>query len=90
MCGDGFVVGLESCDDGSYDHIGCDDICTGIIQGYACVHHQPNQSVCTTICGDGLVLGSETCDDGTLNNEGCNSTCNGYLSGWGCNGGSET
>ncbi len=62
ICGDGVVVGDESCDDGNTEAgDGCRADCAGI-----------------EICGDGLVdeVAEETCDDGNLDNgDGCDDRC---------------
>jgi len=36
-CGDWYTVGLESCDDGTDDDIGCLISCTGIKPGFDCI-----------------------------------------------------
>ena len=67
-CGDGLVVGFETCDDGGLlDGDGCSSACR-VEQGFSC-SSQPSQ--CEAICGDGLVLGSETCDDGLSPSASC-------------------
>jgi cysteine-rich repeat protein len=62
ICGDGVVVGSESCDDGNtLAGDGCRTDCAGL-----------------EVCGDGLVDEAldETCDDGNLeNDDGCDDRC---------------
>jgi len=76
ICGDGLVVGSETCDDGNHANgDGCSDICT-IEAGFSCMITSRNVSSCSTICGDGLVKGKEQCDDGnTRNGDGCSANC---------------
>lgn len=67
-CGDGILVGNETCDDGSNDLFGANSDCTGPRPGFYC---DPNLSgtpanTTYTICGDGLVAGFETCDINVL------------------------
>ena len=62
VCGDGVLVGDESCDDGNTEAgDGCRADCAGV-----------------EICGDGLVdeVVDETCDDGNLDKgDGCDDRC---------------
>ncbi len=73
ICGDGLIVGSETCDDdGRIPGDGCSAACQ-IELGFSCTG-QP--SVCTAGCGDGRILGSETCDDdGRIDGDGCSATC---------------
>ena len=83
-CGDGFVAGYETCDDGNTTASdGCSATCA-VESGYSCDTATPN--VCTRIpvCGDGIREGSETCDDGnTTASDGCSATCT-VESGYSC------
>jgi len=74
VCGDGYKIAAEACDDGNLvDGDGCSSSCT-IETGYECTGTP--LSVCTVLCGDGIVLSPETCDDGNLvDGDGCDSTC---------------
>jgi cysteine-rich repeat protein len=73
VCGDGIVVGAETCDDGNTaDGDGCNATCD-VETGYTC---SGSPSTCGTICGDGLILGAETCDDGNpAAGDGCDGAC---------------
>ena len=63
ICGDGILVGSETCDDGDDDGIGCETGCRGVAEGYSCdLDEEPSD--CTNICGDGLIAVPEVCDDG--------------------------
>lgn len=69
ICGDGLVMGNETCDVLSD---GCDASCQ-VERGYKCTS---NPNTCSTICGDGIVLKPEECDDqNTRDFDGCSSTC---------------
>ncbi|MCB9631132.1 MAG: DUF4215 domain-containing protein [Sandaracinus sp.] len=83
LCGDGFVEGTESCDDGNTaDGDGCDSSCRDE-DGFECMGEP---SVCAPVCGDGMILGGEMCDDGgTVAGDGCSATC-GVETGWMCSG----
>lgn len=73
VCGDGFILASEACDDGNVFNVdGCSSTCT-IEAGWTCVNTQnPDSTTCTPICGDGMMKPGEICDDGTpLNNIGC-------------------
>ena len=66
ICGDGLIVGTETCDDGNQmSGDGCSAICLV----------EPN----TASCGDRMISGAEQCDDGTDNGGtiygGCTSDC---------------
>lgn len=73
-CGDGFISGTETCDDGNvFANDGCDASC-GLESGYAC----PTQGAPCYLgaCGDGLVSDPETCDDGNTSPfDGCAADC---------------
>jgi cysteine-rich repeat protein len=73
ICGDGLILGDETCDDGDLTPgDGCNGACR-IEAGYNCAGEP---SHCASICGDGLVVGSETCDDGELQpGDGCDDVC---------------
>ena len=80
-CGDGIVLGSETCDDNNtIDADGCSSTCA-IEVGWHCTG---TPSVCLTECGDGAIAGSETCDDNnTIDADGCSSTC-AIEVGWHC------
>jgi len=82
-CGDGLVLGGETCDDGNrFDGDGCNASCN-VENGFEC-SGQP--SVCATVCGDGVPAGAETCDDFNLNGgDGCDANCQ-IESGFQCSG----
>jgi cysteine-rich repeat protein len=73
VCGDGFVEGAETCDDGNVNAgDGCSAACA-VELGYTCAGEP---SMCSTTCGDGFVEGSEQCDDGNVaSGDGCSSAC---------------
>lgn len=85
ICGDGLVLGDETCDDGSNDGIGCAYGCIGNATGWNCTGGGPTSaSICKTICGDGILISPESCDDGNLiNGDGCSSSCT-IEKGWTC------
>ncbi|CAD8153931.1 unnamed protein product [Paramecium octaurelia] len=86
VCGDGFIVGNEKCDDANLiDEDGCFECqyacqsqCQTCLYG-SCVlcdeekgWHLTSQGDCQTLCGDTIVSGIEQCDDGNeLNYDGC-------------------
>ena len=72
-CGDSFIAGAETCDDGNTDPgDGCSSICQEEV-GWDCTG-QP--STCTPVCGDNVVVADEVCDDGnTDETDGCTSEC---------------
>jgi cysteine-rich repeat protein len=79
-CGDGMVLGDETCDDANFIP---SDGCTACVvdRGFACTGMP---SVCTAGCGDGIVAGSEECDDGaTEDGDGCSGMCR-VESGYSC------
>jgi len=83
------MVGLEQCDDGSDDSLGCNHDCSGDFQGYSCTHTIGGTSSCNAICGDSFRVPPELCDDGTnLDGEGCLPDCSASLSKYSCSGGS--
>ncbi|MEM6559773.1 MAG: DUF4215 domain-containing protein, partial [Myxococcota bacterium] len=73
ICGDGLVVGRETCDDGnSMANDGCSASCE-VEVGFSCDAAEP--SVCGATCGDGIVTALEACDDGnTAAGDGCDDT----------------
>ncbi|MEL7305216.1 MAG: DUF4215 domain-containing protein [Myxococcota bacterium] len=73
ICGDGLVVGRETCDDGnSVANDGCSASCE-VEVGFSCDAAEP--SVCGATCGDGIVTALEACDDGnTTAGDGCDDT----------------
>eukprot|EP01116_Phalansterium_solitarium_P004652 TRINITY_DN156_c0_g1_i3.p1 TRINITY_DN156_c0_g1~~TRINITY_DN156_c0_g1_i3.p1 ORF type:complete len:2233 (+),score=811.24 TRINITY_DN156_c0_g1_i3:424-7122(+) len=82
ICGDGLVVGNETCDDGNtVSGDGCSATCQ-LESNWNCTKTAP--TVCIPVCGDGVVVGSEGCDDGNrVNGDGCDSSCN-VETGWAC------
>ncbi len=84
ICGDGAIVGTETCDDmNTATGDGCDATCM-IEAGWSC---SGAPSVCTMLasCGDGTVDSGEFCDDGnTAAGDGCDASC-GIESGYVCN-----
>lgn len=76
VCGDGNVLGAETCDDSNTDSgDGCSSSCQ-IETGYSCSHSSGSPSVCSPNCGDGQKVGTEQCDDfNTDNGDGCSSAC---------------
>ena len=93
VCGDGKVIGLESCDDWSDDDLGCNSDCSGPHPAFTCTGGDVNSpSVCKPICGDGLVYFPEVCDDGIqpANLKGCDYSCSSNKTGWSCTAGSNT
>lgn len=72
-CGDKFVTGSETCDDGNaLAGDGCSSSCL-VETGYSCTA-QPSE--CWSRCGDGVVASDEKCDDGDLDaGDGCNAAC---------------
>ena len=86
-CGDGYVVGKESCDDSNLrSGDGCSEVCA-----FECCFERllrPGGSTfttrMTTRCGDGCWAGSEECDDGNSDDgDGCSSACK-VERGWIC------
>lgn len=75
ICGDGLIVGSETCDDEDKKNSdGCDSTCQEET-GWTCTG---TPSVCTEDCGDGALVGNETCDDQQAipsNGDGCSSSC---------------
>jgi cysteine-rich repeat protein len=78
ICGDGKVVGTETCDDGNkIDNIGCLADCTGEINGYHCSGGTLTiAATCNIQCGDNFISPGEQCEDGNnVSLDGCSSTC---------------
>jgi MYXO-CTERM domain-containing protein len=74
VCGDGFVAGDESCDDGNKVNAdGCNASCI-VEEGWTC---GGAPSVCQSgKCGDGIVEAVEGCDDGnSVSGDGCSIVC---------------
>ena len=93
ICGDGLIVGFETCDDGNQtDNRGCATNCRGLLSGWNCVGSNISfPSVCTEICDDGRIVGDEICDDQKLETDtswgvdwGCTNDCRGVNLGWNC------
>ncbi|CAD8109512.1 unnamed protein product [Paramecium sonneborni] len=88
ICGDGYIVGKEQCDDANNDaydgcyqcQYSCHLMCLNCFQGL-CIQCEPGyneqESQCIHVCGDGYqVQLEEQCDDGNLdNNDGCSNNC---------------
>jgi cysteine-rich repeat protein len=87
ICGDGFRVGNETCDDGTdTDGDGCKVGCkTGAEPGWTCTGGTlTTKDDCVSTCNDGIVVTGENCDDGDLDNlDGCSSACLQEV-GWSC------
>ncbi len=88
-CGDGLIVGGESCDEGTGPVTAGCNVCAEA-DGWACpattvVGQVPKVGgVCKTVCGDRLIRGAENCDDGNENaKDGCDSSCK-KEAGWVC------
>ena len=81
VCRDGFITGMEECDDGNMDpNDGCSALCT-FEPGFTC---GGEPTVCTPDCGDGVPVGTEECDD--MHNgpgDGCTDACTIEV-GWDC------
>ena len=75
ICGDGFLVDNETCEDGdSASNDGCSDKCT-VEDGYVCTGIL-GEMKCANECGNGVKGGNKVCDDGnTDNDDGCSYTC---------------
>jgi cysteine-rich repeat protein len=73
ICGDGAILGSETCDDGNdLPGDGCRPDCQ-VALGYSC---SGEPSACLLTCGNSFVDAGEQCDDGGLvNGDGCSSTC---------------
>ena len=74
ICGDGMVMGGETCDDGNdMAGDGCSDACR-VEPGSACP--TPGVACHPTVCGDGVREGDESCDDGNVfGGDGCSADC---------------
>jgi len=80
ICGDGQVVGDETCDDlNASGSDGCDSGCK-VEEGWTC---PGTGGACTAICGDGKIVGPQTCDEGTSTPSGGCVACV-RASGWTC------
>jgi len=81
ICGDGFLIDPETCDDGDMDNLdGCNYDCQ-IEPGW-----NTTTDPFTEICGDEFIVGTEECDPGftgTYVAEACNDDCTLDL-GWNC------
>lgn len=91
VCGDGLIVGAETCDDGNLiDGDGCSSFCQ-FEGGYVCTG---TPSSCNSSCGDGVVAQAEQCDDGNMTaGDGCDDTLAGNCqieSGYSCSGSPST
>lgn len=73
LCGDGAILGAETCDDGNLaSGDGCNHACVAEM-GWSCTEQA---LPCAEICGDGIVVGDELCDDGNQSpGDGCSATC---------------
>lgn len=75
ICGDGYIILPETCDDGNkVSGDGCTSDCK-IEDGWTCL--SPGKP-CVDICGDGRTMSKEpdACDDGnTMNGDGCSASC---------------
>lgn len=84
-CGDGFLNGMEQCDDGNArGGDGCSADCSMIEPGYAC---NDTGAPCVRVvqCGDGVVGAGERCDDrNTMGGDGCSADCMTVEPGWSC------
>lgn len=78
ICGDGLIIGTETCDPGNGTITGCTSCSQD--NGYQCdntsgtgpfTNVNPETQSCDTVCGDGIIAGSETCDDGGATITGC-------------------
>ena len=84
VCGDGFVVATEACDDGNTANgDGCDASCA-VESGWTC---GGAPSKCENgSCGDGIIASVEGCDDAnTASGDGCSTVCV-VEEGWVCEG----
>lgn len=94
ICGDGVLVGVETCDDGDIsDNFGCNSDCIGSMPNFDCTTSFLNGTTkCfETICGDMKKMAGEVCDDADLaDNIGCLPDCSEFLPGWFCHGGNQS
>jgi large repetitive protein len=82
LCGDGFNMGIDECDDkNTVSGDGCDSNCT-VELGWTCgTGSFARPDLCFEICGDGRSLKSYSkmgnmCDDGNnYNGDGCDADC---------------
>ncbi|MBU1219944.1 DUF4215 domain-containing protein [Myxococcota bacterium] len=87
-CGDGIIVGSETCDGTNLDGQTCNDHGYSDPAGLDCNSSCDafDTSSCNSDCRDGNVEPGEACDDGDSdNNNGCNNSCI-VNSGWNCTG----
>ena len=93
ICGDGIIVGRETCDDGNLtDNEGCANNCKETLTGWGCTGSNVSfPSVCSEVCDDGYIVGNETCDDHyqfgsspLWDDWGCKNDCWGVNDGWNC------
>lgn len=65
VCGDGYYISGESCDDGNLTNSdGCSSTCSVESGWYCAPHNGISKDTCSTKCGDGIKAGTEACDDG--------------------------
>jgi cysteine-rich repeat protein len=74
ICGDGLIVGAETCDDSNTANAdGCSGTCV-VEVGWLC-GGQPSDCG-AALCGDGLLADIEVCDDGNAQSgDGCSAVC---------------
>ena len=80
ICGDGWWVLGEGCDDHNADSMdGCSSGCVvepGWVCGADTSKPEMRTSVCVGVCGDGIKVSGEECDDNNiLNGDGCSDAC---------------
>lgn len=73
ICGDGYVLATEACDDGNnINGDGCDANCK-VETGWTCIKTVV-LSVCTETADDGKWMGGLACDDGNgVTTDGCSN-----------------
>ena len=84
VCGDGYTVGKEACDDADLrSGDGCNAKCA-IECCFEKLAQTDGSLFLATVCGDGCGAGAEECDDGnTVDGDGCSSLCTVEI-GWTC------